>query len=90
MDEFAPDVWICDGATIPFYAPPFPIPFPYQLRMVVIRLMDGSLFVHSPVQLCDAIRAKVDEHGIENHDPNIMSATQRTAARLNRMLAPHG
>ncbi|MFP6683339.1 MAG: DUF4336 domain-containing protein, partial [Polyangiaceae bacterium] len=32
-----------------------------------IRLMDGSLFVHSPVQLSDATRAKVDEHGVVKH-----------------------
>jgi hypothetical protein len=36
-------------------------------RMTVIRLADGSLFVHSPIHLDDEIRASVDRLGPVRH-----------------------
>lgn len=51
----ADDVWIVDGGWIGFYGLPFPT------RMTVIRLSDGGLWVHSPVDdrngLSDAVAA---------------------------------
>lgn len=49
----ARDVWIVDGPHIKFYGLPFPT------RMTVIRLGDGSLWLHSPVRLTDALQAAV-------------------------------
>lgn len=40
----APDLWVVDGPVIRFYGLPFPT------RMVVIRLPDGALWLHSPIQ----------------------------------------
>lgn len=37
-------IWTLDGDRISF------LTFPYELRMTIVRLTDGSLFLHSPVQ----------------------------------------
>lgn len=39
----APDIWIADGGWTRFYGMPFPT------RLTVIRIGDGSLWVHSPI-----------------------------------------
>lgn len=38
------DIWVVDGPSIKFYGMPFPT------RMVVVRLQNGGLWLHSPVQ----------------------------------------
>lgn len=38
----APDVWIVDGPAIRFYG------IPFSTRMTVVRLSDGSVWLHSP------------------------------------------
>ena len=43
LKPVAPNVWIADGGWIGFYGLPFPT------RMTVIRLADGSIWVHSPI-----------------------------------------
>jgi len=43
LKPVADDIWIVDGPVIRFYGMPFPT------RMVVIRLPDGGLWLHSPV-----------------------------------------
>lgn len=40
---FAENIWIADGPAVDFYG------FDYSVRMTVIRLEDGTLFVHSPI-----------------------------------------
>jgi hypothetical protein len=55
------------GPTIPFFAPPIPVTFPYALRMHIVQLEDGSLFVSSPLALDDSIRAEVDGLGPVRH-----------------------
>lgn len=47
LKPVAPDVWIVDGPEIGMVYLGFTLPFP--TRMTVVRLADGSLFVHSPV-----------------------------------------
>jgi hypothetical protein len=42
--QFAPDIWIVEGETVPFYT------MPYPTRMTVIRLADGGLWLHSPIR----------------------------------------
>ena len=44
LKPVAPDLWLADGECISFYGLPFPT------RMTVVRLGDGSLWVHSPIQ----------------------------------------
>ncbi|MCB1353271.1 MAG: hypothetical protein KDK03_11100 [Rhodobacteraceae bacterium] len=55
---FGPDIWTCEGPTVPFYAG-----FPYPTRMAVIRLASGGLFVWSPVALSEPLRAEVNALG---------------------------
>jgi uncharacterized protein DUF4336 len=54
METYAPlnvikpvdrDIWIVDGGNISFYGLPFPT------RMTIIRLTNGDLFLHSPVNV---------------------------------------
>uniref|UniRef100_A0A7S3DAW9 DUF4336 domain-containing protein n=1 Tax=Palpitomonas bilix TaxID=652834 RepID=A0A7S3DAW9_9EUKA len=58
MVEFAPNVYLFGGRIVPFMK--F---FPYNTRMTVIKLADGSLFVHSPIKLTPDIKEKVDQLG---------------------------
>lgn len=55
LKSVASDIWIADGGWIRFYGMPFPT------RMTVIRLADGSIWVHSPIAdepgLSDAVAA---------------------------------
>lgn len=59
LKPVADDVWIADGPVIRFGMPWPKMPFP--TRMTVIRLKDGSLFVHSPTKpdegLLEEVRA---------------------------------
>jgi hypothetical protein len=57
LKPVAQDVWIADGPEIGMNYLGFTMPFP--TRMTVVRLADGGLFVHSPIQpdaaLMDAV-----------------------------------
>ncbi|WP_254656603.1 DUF4336 domain-containing protein [Leisingera sp. JC1] len=44
LQTLGPDIWIVDGPPIEFYK------IPFQTRMTVIRLQNGDLFLHSPIQ----------------------------------------
>ena len=57
----ARDIWIVDGSIISFYGMPFPT------RMTLVRLEDGSLFVHSPIQLAQGLQARVKALGDVKH-----------------------
>jgi len=62
LTSFAPDLWIADGPPVIAYAG-----FHYPLRMAVIRLSDGGLFLWSPIQLTDELRREVDALGTVCH-----------------------
>lgn len=51
LKNIAPNVWIADGGWISFYGLPFPT------RMTVIRLNNGDIWIHSPIE---------DKNGIAN------------------------
>jgi uncharacterized protein DUF4336 len=56
--NLAPNLWVADR--------PFRLPLALGdigCRMTIIRLTDGSLFLHSPVPLDAALRAALDEIG---------------------------
>lgn len=61
--EVSDGLWILDGGTIPFHAPPIPVRFTYAVRSIIVRLPDGSLFVDSPVALDEGIRAELARVG---------------------------
>ncbi|QND63114.1 DUF4336 domain-containing protein [Mesorhizobium loti] len=58
LREFGPGIWIADGPTVTAAAG-----FHYPTRMAVIRLSGGGLFIWSPVELTDELRAEVDALG---------------------------
>ena len=57
LKQFGHDVWIADGPDVVIFG------FHYPTRMAVIRLSDGRLFIWSPIELTDILRAEVDTLG---------------------------
>ena len=57
----ADDLWTVDAEPVRFFT------FPYALRMTIIRLADGSLFLHSPTQLGDPLRSELAALGPVQH-----------------------
>lgn len=58
MDTFGQDIWIRSSDETPET-----FGFRYPLRMVVVRLADGGLWIWSPVGLTEGLRAEVDALG---------------------------
>ncbi len=67
LQLFADEIWLADGGTVPYFAPPLPVRFTYAMRSVVVRLRDGSLLVDSPGRLHDGLRAAIDALGAVRH-----------------------
>jgi hypothetical protein len=61
LKQFGHEVWIADGPDVVI------IGFHYPTRMAVIRLSDGRLFIWSPIELTDILRAEVDTLGRVAH-----------------------
>lgn len=57
MYEIQPNVWIFDGKDVPFLG------LPFSTRMTVIRLDDGTLWVHSPIALNPYLKEQIDQLG---------------------------
>ncbi|MER8443736.1 DUF4336 domain-containing protein [Mesorhizobium sp. M1066] len=58
LREFGPGIWTADGPIVTAAAG-----FHYPTRMAVIGLSGGGLFIWSPVQLTNELRAEVDGLG---------------------------
>ncbi|KAA2241123.1 DUF4336 domain-containing protein [Salinarimonas soli] len=61
MLTFADNIWLADGPVVDVAG------FRYPTRMAVIRLMDGGLFIWSPVALSERLREAVDALGEVRH-----------------------
>lgn len=59
------DIWIVDGGLIKMSVLAFGIPF--STRMTVVRLTDGSLWLHSPVEPDDQLFEAIDALGAVKH-----------------------
>jgi len=57
LKEFGRDIWTADGPDVAV------VGFHYPTRMATIRLSDGGLFIWSPTQITDSLRAEVDAVG---------------------------
>jgi Domain of unknown function (DUF4336) len=57
LKPVADEVWLVDGPVIEFRYLGVGLPFP--TRMTIVRLADGTLWVHSPTELTAALRAEV-------------------------------
>ena len=51
------NLWIVDGPIIHFYGMPF------TTRMVVIRMVNNNLWIHSPINLTSALKQELDQLG---------------------------
>jgi hypothetical protein len=56
MQQIESDIWMVDGPDVSFYG------FPYPTRMVVVR-RGGDLWIWSPIELSDELKAEVDALG---------------------------
>ncbi|MDQ2778532.1 MAG: DUF4336 domain-containing protein [Pseudomonadota bacterium] len=65
LKPVAEDVWIIDGPEIGMRY--FGLSVPFTTRATVVRLPDGSLWVHSPVALDSALAAALDALGPVAH-----------------------
>jgi hypothetical protein len=90
LTEFGRDIWIADGTEVAVAG------FRYPTRMAAIRLMDGCLFIWSPVALTAELRAAVDALGPVAHivAPNslhhLFLAEWKRAYPAAKLYAPPG
>lgn len=61
LKPLAPDIWLVDGPEIWFEYLGLRLPFP--TRMTVVRLPDGALWLHSPIEPNDALVESLREIG---------------------------
>lgn len=61
LEPIAENLWIADGAPVPFLG------IPYPTRMTLARLSDGGLWVHSPIALGPELAAEVSKLGAVRH-----------------------
>ncbi|WP_136066009.1 DUF4336 domain-containing protein [Modicisalibacter radicis] len=57
MENLAHEIWVFDGSSVKFLG------LPFSTRMTVVRLLNGELWVHSPIQLSETIREKIENLG---------------------------
>jgi hypothetical protein len=90
LKQFGPELWTADGIDVVIAG------FHYPTRMAVIRLSDGRLFIWSPIQLTETLRAEVDALGEVRHivAPNslhhLFLAEWKRAYPGARLYAPPG
>jgi hypothetical protein len=61
LKQFGHEVWTADGTDVVI------VGFHYPTRMAVMRLSDRCLFIWSPIQLTETLRAEVDAFGQVRH-----------------------
>jgi hypothetical protein len=57
LRQFGPAIWIAEGGPVSFFG------FRYPTRMAIVKLIDGGLFVWSPVALSAALKVELDALG---------------------------
>ncbi len=61
LKGIADGVWIVDGPVIEFG--PLGLKMPFPTRMTIIRLADGSLFLHSPTPVTPSLQREIEAIG---------------------------
>ena len=61
LEPIASGIWIAEGLDVCFHG------FPYPTRMVIIRLSNGNLWIWSPVELSEGLRAELARLGPVRH-----------------------
>ena len=57
MKSLGNNIWYVDGDSVPFYS------LPYSTRMVIVRLSDNTLWIHSPIKLTPELATQIDSLG---------------------------
>ncbi|MGF1701280.1 DUF4336 domain-containing protein [Photobacterium makurazakiensis] len=57
MIKISNNLWVFDGKSVTFMM------LPFSTRMTVVKLADSTLWVHSPIELTEAMRSQVDSLG---------------------------
>lgn len=57
LKSIGSDIWIVDGPAISFYK------LPFSTRMTVVRLENGSVWVHSPIRLTEELALRIEALG---------------------------
>lgn len=57
MQQLDTNLWVFEGGIVPFFK------IPFSTRMVVVKLTDGKLWVHSPIELTDELKDQVMQLG---------------------------
>ena len=57
LKNFGENLWVVDGPVIKFYGMPF------TTRMVVIKLANNQLLIHSPINLTEDLKQELDKLG---------------------------
>jgi hypothetical protein len=65
LKPVAEGVWIVDGPLIRFGY--LGLRFPFPTRMIVVRLADGGLWVHSPTELSPSLKSEINSLGSVKH-----------------------
>jgi hypothetical protein len=61
LEQFGPSLYVADGPTVSFFG------FPYPTRMAVARLLDGNVWVWSPIALTRELADDVQSIGPVRH-----------------------
>ena len=65
LKSVAEDIWLVDGSIVEMFMYGTKIPFP--TRMTIVRLSDGQLWCHSPIELTSELKSQVDALGSVAH-----------------------
>ena len=65
LKSVAEDIWLVDGSIVEMFMYGTKIPFP--TRMTIVRLSDGKLWCHSPIELTSELKSQVDALGSVAH-----------------------
>ena len=65
LKQIGEDIWLVDGPIVKMSMYGTKIPFP--TRMTIVRLNNGDLWCHSPIELTSELKAKVDSLGTVRH-----------------------
>lgn len=61
LEPFAPELWVAEGAPVSFHG------FAYSTRMAVVRLVNGDLFLWSPIALDPELKNELAALGRPAH-----------------------
>ncbi|MGR5065265.1 DUF4336 domain-containing protein [Photobacterium sp. DNB22_13_2] len=57
MKKISKKLWVFDGKSVTFML------LPFSTRMTVVKLADSTLWVHSPIELTESLKAQLDSLG---------------------------